>query len=110
MRYIIAAAPAMAPPMTNVSRMTRSRLTPMSAAASGSWATARMPRPRRDRCTNWSRTTIMTMAEPGQWLVSQAHGLRQHERGADGRDQGDQGRGVALAQGPVGHVLEHECD
>ena len=29
--------------------MTRSRLTPISAAVSGSWATARMPRPSRVR-------------------------------------------------------------
>ena len=43
--------------------MTRSMLTPISVAVSVSWATARMPRPSRVRFTNWSRTTIITMAE-----------------------------------------------
>ena len=42
--------------------MTRCELTPISAADSGSWATARMPRPSRVRLTNWSRATIMTIA------------------------------------------------
>ena len=42
-----AATPAMAPPSTKTSMMTRSLLTPISAAVSGSWATARTPRPSR---------------------------------------------------------------
>ncbi len=36
----------------------------MSAADSGSWATARMPRPIRERRTNWSSANIITSAEP----------------------------------------------
>ncbi len=41
---------------------TRSMFTPMSAAVSGSWAVARMPRPKRDVATKRSRATIRTMA------------------------------------------------
>ena len=55
-------APARMPPRRNVSATTRSMLTPMSCAVSGSWAVARMPRPSRLRRTNWSRATIRTMA------------------------------------------------
>ena len=42
--------------------MTRSLLTPISVAVSGSWATARMPRPNLVRLMNWSVTTISTIA------------------------------------------------
>ena len=48
-----------APPRGRSAWMTRSMLTPISAAVSGSWATARMPRPSRDRRTNWSSATII---------------------------------------------------
>ncbi len=44
-----AAAPAMMPPSTKTSMITRSWLTPMSAAVSGFCATARTPRPARVR-------------------------------------------------------------
>jgi hypothetical protein len=43
--------------------MTRSMLTPISCAVSMSWETARTPRPKRVRRTNWSRATIMSTAE-----------------------------------------------
>ena len=56
------AAPAMIPPSRNVSITTRSMLTPMSVAVSESCETARTPRPRRVRFTNWSSATIMTSA------------------------------------------------
>ena len=46
--------------MRKVTWTTRVELTPISAADSGSWATARMPRPSRERRTNWSRATIIT--------------------------------------------------
>ena len=49
-----AAAPASRPPMTKVVMMMRSLLTPISVAVSGSWATARMPRPVRDLRMNRS--------------------------------------------------------
>ena len=40
--------------------ITRSLLTPISAAVSGFCATARTPRPYRVRLMNWSRANIMT--------------------------------------------------
>ena len=58
-----AATPAIAPPMTKTSMMIRSLLTPISAAVSGSWATARTPRPSRVRFTNLSSAIIMISAD-----------------------------------------------
>ena len=57
-----AATPAIAPPSTKTSMITRSWLTPIREAVSGSCATARTPRPRRLLFTNVSSATIITMA------------------------------------------------
>ena len=65
--------------MRNVSMMTRSRLTPISVAVVGSWATARMPRPNLVRLTNWSATTIMTSGRDDDEL-STLRDLRAAER------------------------------
>lgn len=43
--------------------ITRSWFTPIKVAVSGSWATDRMPRPKRVRLTNWSSNVINTIAE-----------------------------------------------
>jgi hypothetical protein len=52
----------MMPPSRNVIMITLSTLTPMRRAVSWSWATERMPRPRRVRFTNRSSATIMSKA------------------------------------------------
>src|SRR6478735_5123997 len=57
-----AATPAIAPPRTKTSMMTRSWLTPIRDAVSGSCATARTPRPRRLLFTKVSSATIITIA------------------------------------------------
>ena len=48
--------------MTNVVMMIFSLFTPINVAVSGSWATARMPRPVRDLLMKRSVTTIMMTA------------------------------------------------
>ena len=58
----MAATPAMRPPSRKVANTTRSMLTPMSTAVSGSWAVARMPRPSRVPLTKRSRMIITTTA------------------------------------------------
>ena len=57
------AAPASAPPMTNVREMVRSMSMPISAAVGASSATARMLRPSLVPATSRSRKSIITTAE-----------------------------------------------
>ena len=53
---------------------------------------------------------VVVEAEPTGDPVAQTHQLGEHEARADGGDQGDETRSVALDQGPVGDALEEQSD
>ena len=118
--------------------MIRSRLTPIRVAISGSWATARIPRPSLVVATRRSSPIIMStpvaitrtsstvtwatpeveqhvLAHQGRDLdrVAPAHypdgeDLLERERRADGGDERRQAAGPAPPEGPVGDPLQQE--